>query len=180
MLRGVNVGGHNKVSMAELTKTFASLGFTQVSTYLNSGNVVFISDFSKSQIGDLLKVEIQRATSIACEVIVLGAQDLDEIVSGNPFLRLSIDVKKLYVTFLQEPVGELDKHPIDAESFMPDEFSIHRAHVYIYCAQRYGDTKLSNSFWERKFGSPATTRNWNTVTKLAEISARMLNTVQPL
>jgi uncharacterized protein (DUF1697 family) len=168
LLRGINLGARNKIAMADLRELVAGLGAEDVETYLQSGNVVFRGAVEPSAI----EARIERDLGLTIAVLVRTASQLKRVVAGNPFVQKASDPKQLHVTFLVDPpprgaVGELD-----AERSPGDEFEVARCEVYLYCPAGYGVSKLSNAYFEQKLGVTATTRNWNTVTALAELASR--------
>jgi uncharacterized protein (DUF1697 family) len=99
-------------------------------------------------------------------VLLRTRAELAKLVAGNPFLRAGKDPSTLHVTFLADVPGGAR---IEAPGSGADEFRIVRREVYVHCPNGYGRSKLSNAFFEKKLGVVATTRNWRTVTTLAEL-----------
>jgi uncharacterized protein (DUF1697 family) len=104
-------------------------------------------------------------------VLLRSQADLTGLVAGNPFAAHEPDPTRLHVTFLAEPpargrVGELQE-----DRFEPDQFRVALDAVYLHCPHGYGRSKLSNAFFEKQLGVAATTRNWRTVTALAELAS---------
>ena len=172
ILRGINVSSKNMIKMPALTKTFESLGFKDVKTYVQSGNVIFRSEFTNMK--DLEKQiceQIDKDFGSKIPVIILEQDYITGIQKNNPFLnRQNIDLTKLHVTFLSEEPKEENISKIDASKYMPDEFLFGSKAIYLYCPEGYGKTKLNNNFFENKLKVTATTRNWNTVNKLVELN----------
>ena len=173
LLRGINVSGHHKIKMADLKLLFLNNGFSEVETYIQSGNVIF-----KSEELNTLKIEqsiitaVEKQFDYAIKVLVLTQPELTTVFNSNPFLeRESIDISKLCVTFLSA-IPTLDKvTEIQELGFKNnDEFSLKMKNVYLHCPNGFGKTKLTNNLFERKFKMNATTRNWKTITKLIELS----------
>ena len=172
MLRGVNVGARNKVKMADLEACFGTIGHAAVSTYIQSGNVVFTSRAkSSAALARGIAEGIGRELGLDVGVLVRSREELAAVARANPFLRTRADPKFLHVTFLAEqPAAEL---VTAVESFDGgrDELRVDGREVYLHCPGGYGETKLNNGFLERKLRVVATTRNWNTVTKLLELAS---------
>jgi uncharacterized protein (DUF1697 family) len=172
LLRGINVSGHHKIKMTELKQLFIELGFVNVTTYIQSGNVVF-----QTNLEELDKIEQQILNGIhqtfghKIQVLVLNKKSLETIFNSNLFLQKSgIDISKLHVTLLSnEPVYEGIKQ-INEMTTNQDEFDIVDKCIYLYCPNGYGNTKLNNNLFEKKLKVSATTRNWNTISKLVELS----------
>ena len=171
LLRGVNVSGQRKVDMKALKELFVALGHTDVTTYIQSGNVVF-SGPKKSPDTLARAVEKRMADDLGVDVVALvrTARELAAVAEANPFLGRGADVAKLHVTFLagKPDTGRLES--VDADAFAPDEFVIRGREVYLHCPNGYGRSKLNNAFWEKRAGVAATTRNWRTVTKLLDLA----------
>ena len=165
MLRGINVGGKNKVGMEALKKLHESLGLGNVRTYVQSGNVVFecaAKEVTKmaERIGRKMKV----ALGLDITVILRTRAELQKVVDGNPFTDRDPD--KLHVTFLAAVPGNVPREKIIGVKDELEGFSVSGRDIYLYCPNGYGRTKLSNNFFERVLETPATTRNWRTVNRL--------------
>ena len=173
ILRGINVSGQKKILMTDLKILFESLDFKGIATYIQSGNVVFKSD---SKISDIqLSKKIEKAISakyhFEVPVIIRSSDELKNIISQNPFVKeKSIDLKKLHVTFLSETPNKEKIDQIKQTDFLPDRFVIKGNEIYLHIPDSYGETTLSNKFFENKLKVSATTRNWNTVNKLFEMT----------
>lgn len=166
MLRGINVG-RRLVKMSDLQAVFERLGFSEVKTYIRSGNVVFkAGDEDATKLVQTIEERIAVELLPAVSVVLRTPLQLKTIVETSPFLRRGVDPTKLHVTFLatQPEASRIDLLPPDVG--LPDEYVLAGREVYLHCPDRYGETKLNNSFWEKKLGVIATTRNWNTVQKL--------------
>ena len=171
MLRGVNVGG-NPLKMAWLREACEAIGLREVRTYLQSGNIIFSSPQGAAKLAALLKDRIDRQTRLPVPVIIRSAKDMTEVVAGNPFLkRNGIDASKLHVTFLGDAPRQPDTARLDKLAGARDEYRLARREIFLHCPINYGATKLSNAAIEKALGISATTRNWNTVTTLAEMAA---------
>ncbi len=170
MLRGINVAGQRKVPMAQLQALYESLGFRKVTTYIQSGNVVFEWSSAKglaAKIGEA----IQKEFGFEVPVIIRTKAEWKAAFEGNPFLsKKEVDHSKLHITFLGAAPDEALSSKLRALDFMPDRFHISGSEIYLYVPGSYGETKLSNAFIESKLKVKATTRNWKTVTKLMEMA----------
>ncbi len=175
ILRGINVGGQKKILMADLKNLCENLGFTAVSTYIQSGNIAFSSAENEANIlQKTLEKGIFDKYGFQVPSIILTKQAVTETLENNPFLTENdILIDKLHVTFLEELPAEnfvenfIEK--IKNLDFGADRFIIIGKNVYIYCPESYGNSKLTNSFFETKLKVKATTRNWKTVNVLAEM-----------
>jgi uncharacterized protein (DUF1697 family) len=169
MLRGVNVGG-NPLKMEWLRKACEELGLREARTYLQSGNVVFASSLGAAKLAAMLKQKIDRQTRLPVPVIIRSAKQMADIIAQNPFLkRKGIDATKLHVTFLGDAPKRIDRERLDKLVGTRDEYRFAGREIYLHCPINYGETKLSNTAIEKALGVSATTRNWATVTTLAEM-----------
>ncbi len=161
LLRGVNVGGR-KVPMAGLREAFEHLGHVNVRTYIQSGNVVFDAGGSGDSIRAALEAAIDRAFGLDVTVLLRTPADLAKVVKANPF------GSDAYVTFLDGVPDRKRVVALDPAPFAPDEFRVVGQEVYVRCPNGYGRTKINNTYFEKKLGTRATTRNWNTVETLLD------------
>ena len=168
LLRGINVGGQKKISMETLRGIHQGLGLSHVRTYVQSGNVVFESSAQTSVVlTKRIEASIEQTCGYHVPVFIRQAEQLQKILANNPFLTdRHEEPSKLHVSFLYHTPSE----PWWSELIPPrdttDEFGRGELAIYLFCPTGYGNTKLSNSFFERKLGMPVTTRNWNTVNTL--------------
>jgi len=174
ILRGINVSGQKKIVMTDLKALYENLEFEDVATYIQSGNVIFKT--GKKMANTLLATIIEEAIfakyHFNVPVIIRSVEEIRNVISINPFLHdKDINTEKLHVTFLAETPGLTSLESIKTFDFPPDKFIIIVKEVFLYCPVNYGETKLSNKFFESKLKVSATTRNWKTINKLFEIAA---------
>ena len=171
LLRGINVSGQNRVNMPELKRAYEALGLTNVRTYIQSGNVVFeCAEQDPGILAERIEVEIARTFGCSVRVLLRDQNQFQRILEGNPFLHeRSEDPEKLYVTFLAGRPSEAILRQLIAPAGIPDEFRACGQEIHVFCPNGYGKTRISNTFFEKKLGIPATTRNWKTVNALYEI-----------
>ena len=173
MLRGINVGGHRKVAMAELRALAAPLAIGEVRTYIQSGNLVLATARPPAAVASELQERIESAHGFEVGVVVRTEGQLRDVLAANPYLDDGADQRELHVTFLAErpPEDRLALLEETAGAASSDRFEIHGSEVYLQCPGGYGNTKLTNTFFERRLGVAATTRNWRTVGTLAAMAA---------
>lgn len=178
LLRSVNVGGRNRVLMADLVRLVESLGFDDVETYVQSGNVVFTGSGAPTAAARAIEGAIGDRLGLEVPVIVRSGKQLSRLLEVNPFLRSGADPKYLHVTLLAGPPAP-DRRRLVVGSEGPsgadhpygdDRFELVGSDVFVHCPGGYGTTKLNNAFFERRTGVVATTRNWRTVTTLARMA----------
>ena len=173
ILRGINVSGQKKILMADLKALYENLGFSNVVTYIQSGNVIFKADTSASDQDLVQRIEKAILTQYAFEVpvIVRRIEEMETLLQTNPFLAdQNLDRDKLHVTFLAQTPEEARLESLAGVSYSPDQFTIIGKNVFLYCPVSYGNTKFSNQFFETKLKVTATTRNWKTVNQLVELA----------
>jgi uncharacterized protein (DUF1697 family) len=171
MLRSINIGSRNRIAMPDLRALVESLGYGDVTTYLQSGNVVLSGKGSASSVAGSITEAIKDQLGLEVPVVVRTKSQLEKIAASSPYAEVEGDPKLFHVTFLAEaPKGEsLKKLAGPPDRFGNDEFKVVGPDVYLYIPGGYGETKLNNSFFEKRLGVVATTRNWRSVTALAEM-----------
>ena len=171
LLRGINVSGHNMIKMEVLKTTLEAVGFQNVVTYIQSGNVfVETEEESSFSVGFKIKQEIYKTFGHEVPVIVLGKNDLEKCFKNNPFLKdKEVDTKKLYVAFLSKEMNSSAINELKISQFKPDEAVIDGNRIFIKYDVGAGKTRLDQKYIEKKLNVTATIRNWNTVTKLLEL-----------
>src|ERR1700676_2326577 len=175
MLRGVNVGGHNKVSMGELRSLYESLGLQDAQTYVQSGNVVFrTKERNLAVLAKRIAEAIERRFGFRVDVIVRTPSELRDVIARNPFAkRRAVDPGKLLVTFLANHPSAQARDQVLKINTDPEELHIDGREVYIYFPNGMGRSKLSWPTIGKKLGTTGTGRNWNSVTKLLEIAEQI-------
>ncbi|MFI1830811.1 DUF1697 domain-containing protein [Streptomyces sp. NPDC020412] len=178
LLRGINVGGHRKVPMAELRSVIADLGHRDVVTHLQSGNAAFTAAAAADEAaGDAvrraLEEAIERRFGFAVDCVVRDAAYLRAVVTDCPFPADALEPKQLHVTYFSGPVAPERFDGIDQAAFAPEEFRIGDRALYLYAPDGLGRSKLADALARPSAprGLVATTRNWNTVTKLVELTS---------
>ena len=172
LLRGINVGGHRKIKMTELKALYESLGYERVTTYIQSGNVVFSSrGKNTAPMERKLQAGIERQFGHEVDVFVYGVNAWREMITENPFGAGSkIDPKRMVVSFLAAAPEAAAREALAQVESGKDEVRFRGRFAYMYFPDGYGQTKLSNPVMERKLKTRSTARNWNTVNKLLELA----------
>lgn len=170
LLRGVNVGGHNRVPMAHLRELLLELGYEDVRTHLQSGNAVFTAGGTPPEVAQAIEGQLARSLGLGVRVLVRTAEELARVVHANPLPAAVAEPSRFLVTFLSaapdpDLLGELD--PAD---FEPELFGVGEQELYVWCPEGVRTLKLSYAFLERRFGVVATARNWRTVTRLLALA----------
>jgi uncharacterized protein (DUF1697 family) len=167
LLRGVNVGGKNKLSMEALAKTFADHGCLDVRTYIQSGNVLFRAPArSIERLSTTIHEAIRDRFGLDVPVILRSLPELDAVVAGNPFLAAGDDTAKLHVAFLAARPTAAQIAALDVNRSPPDAFRVVGREIYLRLPNGAGGTKLSNAYFDRVLATTSTMRNWRTVAEL--------------
>jgi uncharacterized protein (DUF1697 family) len=171
LFRGINVGRAKRIGMADLRRVFSDLGYTNVRTVLNSGNVLFSS--SRATLKKFTR-EIQEAVSgsfgVSATVIVISAADLQRVVDGNPLLSRVEDPSRHLVAFAASAADFDPARRMLQQTWEPDALAVTANAAYLWCAAGVLDSKLSQAF-ARATRDAVTARNWTTVLKLRAATA---------
>jgi uncharacterized protein (DUF1697 family) len=172
LLRGINVSGKNLIKMDALKQLFLNLGHQNVVTYIQSGNVIFASKGT-----DVLKLQteihdkIKEDSGLNIPILIITKQELESALANNIFVNnRSEDITKLHITFMSQPSLTTDIAQIMAVNYGEDEFIIVEKTIYLFCPNGYGNTKLMNTFFEKKLKVSCTTRNWKTTNELLRLA----------
>jgi uncharacterized protein (DUF1697 family) len=169
MLRGINVSGRNRLAMDDLRGIIADSGGTDVQTYIQSGNAVFLSDRPSSAVVTSLETGLRDLLGNRVPVLVRTKEELARVIAVNPFLPRH-DPKILHVTFMAAEPDPAAVASVGTTKTDVDQLQVIGREVYLLCPDGYGKTKLTNTFFERRLGSGATTRNWKTITTLGRMT----------
>jgi uncharacterized protein (DUF1697 family) len=167
LLRGVNLGGHKKISMDVLRDICVSLKHRNPQTYIQSGNVIFsTSEANLAKISARLEATIEKRCGFQTKAVLRTADDLRDVLARNPFAaRTGINPSRLIVFFLPETLSPEALSRVTAINVGPEEIRPSGREIFIYFPDGQGQSKLP-AVLDRALKMPATARNWNTVTKL--------------
>ena len=168
LLRGINIGPRQRVSMPELRELLEGLGYTDVQTLVQSGNVVFTSRAAPATLEKKLEQEIEKQLGVDPKVVVRTRDELEAAIDANPF-DVPKDPKNLHVTFLSGKPDAAAVKKLEAADVGPDELVFAGREIYILYGNGMGRSELAKQLGRAKLGAAATDRNWNTVTKLLEM-----------
>lgn len=164
LLRGINVGGKNIISMAELRAAMERAGFGDVTTYIQSGNVIFSAP---SMVADADVEQVITSTfGLKVAVVLRTQREFERALTNNPFA--STDPKHQHIGFAAKPFPPAATELVDAQAFAPDRFAVHGREVYFDITHGMGTSKLVPAV-QRKLKVPMTIRNLNTVNKLLSL-----------
>lgn len=152
LLRGINVSGHNMIKMDALKKMLENMGFQNVETYIQSGNVFFDSEEENAAgVGFKIKQEISKVFGYDVPVIMVSKTDLELCFKNNPYLKeKECDIKKLYVAFISKELTAAAINDLKISNFKPDEAAIDGSRIYIKYAIGAGKTNLDQKYIEKK------------------------------
>lgn len=175
LLRGINVSGQKIIRMADLKALYEKLGFQNVLTYIQSGNVIFDSDIKNiTELNKKIENAIERKYKFCVPVELRTSREILNIIKNCPFGSVDLEQEgtKVLVSFLsatplKDKLEKAQEYAADSEQIV-----LKGKEIYLYCPNGYGKSKLSNTFLEKKLGVGATTRNWKSVNKLYELSTQ--------
>lgn len=165
LLRGINVGKAKRIAMADLRGLFQDLGFGDVRTLLNSGNVVFTAGRATRDLAPTIEVAIARRLGVTSRVTVLTGLELDEIVAGNRLLKIATDPSRLMVSVVSNPVDMNRVKPLLKRDWGTGRMALGPRVAYLWCPDGILDSELATAV-AKALGDGVTTRNWATVMKL--------------
>jgi uncharacterized protein (DUF1697 family) len=171
LLRGINVGGKNKLPMRELAALFEESGCRDVTTYIQSGNVVFTPPArGQATLARTLQQRIADEFSLRVPVVLRTAGELATVAGANPFLARKLDPATLHVIFLADAPSAKAVAALDPERSPPDQFSVAGRDIYVCCPNGVARSKLTNDYFDRTLATISTGRNWRTVMTLVEMA----------
>lgn len=166
LLRGINLGNRNRVSMARLQESLSELGYGAVRTHLQSRNVVFTAEAAPEQAERDVAERLARDLGGSVPVLVRTRDELAEVVAHAPLREVADEPARYLVTFLEEAPDPRRTDELDPAELAPDRFHLTGRELYLWCPSGVRRTRLTKAFLEKHFGLTATSRNWNTVTRL--------------
>lgn len=170
LLRGINVGGKNKLPMVELATLFQKAGASDVSWFIQSGNVAYHADDASGVARRVERLIVDRF-GFEAPIVVRSAADMARVLRDNPFLAAGEDPEKLHVGFLAKAPSAAAIASLDQGRSLPDRFIVKGAEVYLHLPNGVARTKLTNAYFDSRLGTVTTIRNYNTVLMLAAMSA---------
>ncbi|PQA58444.1 DUF1697 domain-containing protein [Siphonobacter curvatus] len=169
LLRGINVSGQKKIPMKELKALYEELPLSRVQTYIQSGNVIFETNQTNREIlVEEIQQKILEKYGFQVSVLVRTLDELQEVIAKKPFPNPE-ESQSWYVTFLAKQPDPARIEALQKLDLQPEWFQLLAQEVYLSCPKGYGNTKLSNTFFETKLKVTATTRNWRTINELVRL-----------
>ena len=173
LLRGINVGGNNKVPMADLRVLLTDLGYTDIKTLLNSGNAVVTTSDKPAAAEKKVEAAIKAELGVTIATMARTHEELAAAIKANPLESVADNPSKYAVAFLKDdpPAEGLERFgAIDAETYAPQCWELIGRELFIWYANGQAETKLTGTFWEKHLKVSVTARNWNTLVKLHDLT----------
>ena len=173
MLRGINIGPHKRMKMERLRASCEALGFEQVKTYIQSGNLVLRTGKLRPEaLSKKLEERIVHDFGFSSDIIIRSKKELQQIVTGNPLLReRGVDQGKLHVVFAREAPSPAAIRKLESLTLEPDKVHHAGKDIYFYFPNGVSGSSLWKHPLDRVLEVPGTMRNWKTVTTLCEMAA---------
>ncbi|WP_409344490.1 DUF1697 domain-containing protein [Paenibacillus sp. MBLB4367] len=172
LIRGINVGGNKKIKMAELKSSLQAMGLGRVQTYIQSGNALFESEEEAEPLRRRIEREIHTAFGMTVTVILRTAEELNRLIANCPFAADSLtEGQSIHVTLMTETASQKTVDLLSTSERGHDEYHVHGQEIYFLFRQSVLDSKLAANL--QKLGDTATSRNWNTIVKLAALAKAM-------
>ena len=170
LLRGINLGSKRRVAMADLRELIEGLGYDDVRTHLQSGNVLLRTSGSAAAVKKKVEAALATHCGFDVDVVVRTKAQLDKVIGANPFTGKATDSARYLVVFLEKAPPAAWRRSIDAGDYAPDEVAVRGQEIYLWLPTGVQNSKLAREATGKDVGA-ATARNWNVVTKLAELAA---------
>ncbi len=167
LLRGVNVGGARSLKSADLRRIFLDAGATQAETVIQSGNVVFMAAKPESVAAEAERT-IEAQFGFRPAIVLRDTAAWRSMIAANPFLKAGADPATLHIACLAKAPALSGPPPLDADRFLPDEFAVAGADVYLRLPNGVAGAMITNAALDRAFRTVSTLRNWRTALRLLE------------
>ena len=171
LLRGINVGGKNRLPMKELAAMFRGVGCSDIQTYIQSGNVVFRAEAALARrVPALITGAIWAGFGLKVPVVTRTGDEIAAVAANNPFLTAGVDPKILHVAFLMDRPDPSSIAALDPDRSPPDVFSVRGGEIYLRCPNGVARSRLTAQYFDSTLKTTSTARNWNTVLALLELA----------
>ena len=169
LLRGVNVGRGNRISMAALRGLVSGLGYGDVRTLLNSGNVVFtVPKAAPRDAASRIEKALAAEVGISARVTVLSSAEIATVIEENPLLKYADNPSRLLVALLKDPADRAKLVPLSKQDWGKDALGMGTRAAYLWCAEGVIASRLNEAV-NRLLGNGVTSRNWATILKLRDM-----------
>jgi uncharacterized protein (DUF1697 family) len=170
LLRGINLGARNRVAMGELRELLSRLGYDDVRTLLQSGNVVLTSKAKPARLQRELEQAIASELGVGTPVVVRTRDELAEVIARDPFGKAAANPKRYQVSFLSAAPAAKVTRELEAADFAPERVVVSGREIYAWHPDGLQRSALARLLTDERLGVTATARNWNTVTKLLQLA----------
>jgi uncharacterized protein (DUF1697 family) len=170
LLRGINLGSHNRVSMPHLREVLANAGFDDVRTYLQSGNVVLTSSASPAHVARTCEQHIADTLDLGIDVVVRSRDELADVVRRDPLGKVATNPKRYQVSFLEKKLDHAVARKLRELVVEPEQLVVSGREIYAWHPAGVARSKLWAQLAGRGLGVTATARNWTTVTSLLALA----------
>jgi uncharacterized protein (DUF1697 family) len=172
LLRGINVGGKNKLAMKDLIAIVEEGGCTEVATFIQSGNVIFRATPAIAKtLPAAISRRIEDRFGLRVPVMVRTGPQLEAVIANNPYVRAGVEKKMLYVSFLADKPSDQAVKSLDPARSSPDTFHVSGQEIYMHLPNGAGNSKLTNAWFDSRLATVSTARNWATVLRLTELTS---------
>ncbi len=170
LVRGVNVGGKNLLPMKELIELFLQAACCDVSSYIQSGNILFsATEQQAEEAKNIIPTRIAEQYGFKTSLVLRTKQQLAVAIADNPFLRENVPEQDLHLYFLADYPKAEALQALDPDRYPPDRFTVRGREVYVQLPNGMARTKLTNNYFDTKLKTISTARNWRTVLKLSQL-----------
>ena len=170
LLRGINLGSRNRIGMADLRALVTDMGYEGVRTHLQSGNVVLTTRQAPDTAGRAIEREIRTRLGLEIDVIIRTGAEIAEIVDANPLGDVATNGSRHFVVFLSEAPDPAALRELTGQDFAPERLAARGRELYAWCPDGVRDSRLFKALGRQRLAPTSTFRNWNTVTRLAEMA----------
>ena len=171
LLRGINLAGKNRMSMASLIAMFVEAGCADVAAYIQSGNIVFTAAPGlAARLPPLITRRIADELGLTVPLVTRTRDEIAAVVAANPFLAEGSDPATLYVSFLADTPSAQSVAALDPARSPPDRFIVRGREIYLCFPGGSARSRLTNDYFDRRLGTVSTARNWRTVQKLLALA----------
>jgi uncharacterized protein (DUF1697 family) len=174
-LRGINMTGHNSVKMKDLSELYKDLGFSNILTYIQSGNVIFSASEKNTdeEISEIIKIGIRERFGYNIAVMIRTVVEMKNLISANTFTgEPEFDITKSAVILINKVPDTEKVKALTLIDTAPDRFKISGREIFIYCPDGFGKTKLYANFFDKRLGVEGTTRNWKTINTMLDLAGK--------
>lgn len=171
-MRGINLGARNRISMPQLREVLADVGYTDIETYMQSGNVVLSSELAPADLARASTGHIATAFGLSIDAVARTAAEMAAIVEADPLGAVATDPKRYQVSFLAAPLEPAAVQRLQARAVPPERFVADGHELYAWHPGGVARSKLWSELASPRLGVTATARNWSTVTSLAAMAAQ--------